>query len=300
MDTDPRYVVGLGEILWDRMFRGGKPVRRGRKLGGAPANFAYHVSQFGHNGLVVSAIGYDRDGKDIVAELARHGLCCHLERVPFPTGTVDADITDPNSPIYNIRTYVAWNHIAVTDHIRRIAAGTKAVCFGTLAQWGRISRNTIRVFLDHCPEDCLKICDINLRQRFFTKATIRESLRRADILKLNERELTMITGLLGYRMAGEESLCRRLMGMYDLRMIILTKGTDGSWVLWKDGRSFQGTPNVKVRSAVGAGDAFTGAFVGSLLNGDSIREAHRKAAGVAAYVCTRDGAMPEVPEELLR
>ena len=300
MDTDPRYVVGIGEILWDRMFRGGKPVRRGRKLGGAPANFAYHVSQFGHNGLVVSAIGYDRDGKDIVAELARHGLCCHLERVPFPTGTVDADITDPNSPIYNIRTYVAWNHIAVTDHIRRIAAGTKAVCFGTLAQWGRISRNTIRVFLDHCPEDCLKICDINLRQRFFTKATIRESLRRADILKLNERELTMVTGLLGYRMAGEEALCRRLMGMYDLRMIILTKGTDGSWVLWKDGRSFQGTPKVKVRSAVGAGDAFTGAFVGSLLNGDSIREAHRKAARVAAFVCTRDGAMPEVPEELLR
>ena len=98
-DRDNRHVVGLGEILWDRMFRGGKPVRRGRKLGGAPANFAYHASQLGHNGLVVSAIGYDRDGKDIVSELARHDLCCHLERVPFPTGTVDADITDPNSPI---------------------------------------------------------------------------------------------------------------------------------------------------------------------------------------------------------
>ena len=298
-DKDNRHVVGIGEILWDRMFRGGKPVRRGRKLGGAPANFAYHASQFGHNGLVVSAIGYDRDGKDIVAELARHDLCCHLERVPFPTGTVDADITDPNSPIYTIRTYVAWNHIAVTDQIRNIAAGTKAVCFGTLAQWGRVSRSTIRDFLDRCPEDCLKICDINLRQRFFTKATIKESLRRADILKLNERELTMITGLLGYRMAGEETLCRRLMGMYDLRMIILTKGTDGSWILWKDGKSFQGTPKVKVRSAVGAGDAFTGAFVGCLLNGESIREAHRKAVRVSAYVCTKEGAMPEIPASLV-
>ena len=299
MDKDTRFVVGLGEVLWDKMQRDGKPVRNGKNLGGAPANFAYHVSQFGHEGLVVSAIGYDRDGNDIISELEHHSLPYHLERVPYPTGTVDADITNPNAPVYTIHTRCAWNHIPFTDELRDIASRTKAVCFGSLAQWGRESRQSIRCFLDSCPEDCLRICDINLRQRYFNKSIIKESLRRADILKLNEEELTVITGLLGYQLAGEEVLCRRLMKSYGLRMVILTKGVNGSAVLWKEGHSFKGTPKVKVRSAVGAGDAFTGAFIGSFLNGKSIEEAHQTAVTVSAYVCTQEGAMPAVQETLI-
>lgn len=140
--------------------------------------------------------------------------------------------------------------------------------------------------------DCLKVYDINLRQSYFTKSTIRESLHRADILKLNEEELPLLTNLLGYKMAGEEVLCRRLMKAYHLKMVILTKGTNGSWVLWKGGHSCQGTPQVKVVSAVGAGDAFTGAFIGHYLNGASVQEAHLAAVQHAAYVCTQKGAMP--------
>ena len=136
---------------------------------------------------------------------------------------------------------------------------------------------------------------LSSRQRYFTKSIIKESLRRADILKLNEEELTAVTGLLGYQLAGEEVLCRKLMKSYGLRMAILTKGVNGSAVLWKEDHSFQETPKVKVRSAVGAGDAFTGAFIGSLLCGKSIEEAHRTAAKVSAYVCTQEGAMPEIP-----
>lgn len=286
-----RCVVGIGEVLWDKF-----PGRKA--LGGAPANFAYHAAQMGHQGLVVSAVGIDRDGSGIRAELKKHALPFHLDWVPYPTGTVDADISDPNNPKYTIHTRCAWSHIPFTDELREIAARTKAVCFGTLAQWGQESRRSIRAFLDHCPPDCLKVCDINLRQNYFTKAVIRESLRRANILKLNEEELTVVTGLLGYRMAGEEVLCRRLMKSCHLDMIILTKGIHGSWIVWKDGRSFQPTPEVKVVSAVGAGDAFTGAFIGSLLHGASIEEAHRKAVRISAFVCTRKGAMPRIPEDL--
>jgi len=288
-----QFVVGLGEVLWDLF-------PKGKRLGGAPANFAYHAAQFGHEGLVVSAIGLDRLGSAIIAELDQNALPYHLDRVPYPTGTVDVDLSNPNAPVYTINTRVAWSHIPFTDELRSIAASTKAVCFGSLAQWGRESRSSIRLFLDNCPADCLKICDINLRQHYYTKATIRESLRRADILKLNEDELYVITQLFGYKMAEEEVLCRRLMRSYGLQMVILTKGVNGSIILWKGGHSFQGTPKVKVVSAVGAGDSFTGAFIGSYLNGASIPEAHALAVRVSAYVCTQKGAMPVIPANLLQ
>lgn len=287
---DDQFVVGIGEILWDRSVKDGKAS--GRSLGGAPANFAYHARQFDHEGLVVSAIGLDRNGEDIVAELETHGLPYHLARVPYPTGTVDADISDPNAPAYTIHTRCAWSHIPFTDELLDIARRTKAVCFGTLAQWGRESRKTIRRFLDSCPEGCLKVCDLNLRQKYYTKSTLRESLRCADILKLNEDELTTLTDILGYQMAGEEILCRRLMRSYRLEMIILTKGVNGSWVLWKGDSSYQTTPRVKAVSTVGAGDAFTGAFIGCILNGKPIELAHRTAVEISAYVCTQKGAMP--------
>jgi len=300
MEKDTRYIVGIGEILWDQFIRDGKRSGKDRNLGGAPANFAYHAAQLGHEGLVVSAIGRDRDGDDIVSELEAHALPCHLDRVDYPTGTVDADITDPNAPVYTIHTRSAWNHLPFTDELFGIAARTKAVCFGTLAQWGRESRKSIRQFLDSCPPYCIKVCDINLRQRYFNKSIIRESLRRATILKLNEDELPVVTGILGFKMAGEEVLCRRLMKYYHLQMVILTKGIHGSWILWKDGRSFQGTPEVRVKSAVGAGDAFTGAFIGSYLSGAPIEEAHQMAVRVSAYVCTQKGAMPVIPESILK
>ena len=290
--TDSRFVVGLGEVLWD-MFP------KGKRLGGAPANFAYHAAQFGHEGLVVSAIGLDKLGSAIIAELDKHALPYHLDRVTYPTGTVDVDLSNPNAPVYTINTKVAWSHIPFTDDLRTIAANTKAVCFGSLAKWGRESRASIRLFLDNCPADCLKICDINLRQKYYTKATIRESIRRADILKLNEDELDVITRLFGFKMAGEEVLCRRLMRAYGLKMVILTKGINGSVVLWKDGHSFQGTPKVKVVSAVGAGDSFTGSFIGAYLNGASIPQAHALAVQVSAYVCTQKGAMSTIPADLL-
>ena len=300
MNEDTRFIVGIGEVLWDRLVRNGKTSKTDRNLGGAPANFAYHASQFGHEGLVVSAIGRDRNGDDIIRELESHVLPYHLDRVDYPTGTVDADISNPNAPVYKIRTRSAWSHIPFTDELKEVASRTKAVCFGTLAQWGLESRRTIRDFLDSCGPDCLRICDINLRQRYFKKSILRESLRKADILKLNEDELPAVTGLLGYKLAGEEILCRRLMKAYGLKMIILTKGIYGSWVLWKEGRSYKGTPEVKVKSAVGAGDAFTGAFIGSYLNGATIQQAHDVAVRVSAYVCTQKGAMPVIPEGLTR
>lgn len=286
------FVVGLGEILWDKF-------GDTKRLGGAPANFAYHASRFGHESLVVSAIGKDSDGDDIVAELDRKRLSHHLERVDSPTGTVDVDLTDANNPAYTINTDVAWSHIPFTEELAQIAAETKAVCFGSLAQWGSVTRETIGRFLDATPEGCLKVFDVNLRQSYYTKDVLENSFRRCDILKLNIDELQAVARLFGIEAWDRQRTCRDVMSVSGCRILILTMGTEGSELYWEGGRSFQETPSVKVRSTVGAGDAFTGAFVGSLLQGASISEAHGIAVHVAAYVCTREGAMPPIPEGLI-
>lgn len=292
MDMKDNYVVGMGEVLWD-VFGDSK------RLGGAPANFAYHASRFGHEGLVVSAIGNDTDGDDIVAELDRKRLTHHLERVDFHTGTVDVDLSDVNNPVYTINTDVSWSRIPFTEELAQIAANTKAVCFGSLSQWGHVTRETIGRFLDATPDRCLKVFDVNLRQSFYTKQILENSFRRCNILKLNIDELQTVGRLFGIEAWDRQRTSRDVMAFSGCRTLIVTMGAEGSEIYWEGGRSLLETPAVKVKSTVGAGDAFTGAFVGSLLQGASIPEAHGVAVHVAAYVCTREGAMPPIPEGIL-
>ncbi len=292
MKQDNRYAVGLGEVLWDCF-------GKSRRLGGAPANCAYHMAQFGHQSIVVSAVGRDQDGDDIATELERKKLPCHLEKVGFPTGTVDVDISDANDPRYTIHTDVAWSHIPFTDELKDIASKSKAVCYGSLAQWMYESRHTILQFLDATPEDCLKVFDVNLRQSFYTKDILDASLSRCDILKINDAELQVIARQYDIEAWDQQRFCREMMRRFNLSILILTMGTRGSQVFWEDGKSVLATPSVRVKSAVGAGDAFTGAFVGSLLSGAGIRDAHQAAVSIAAFVCTREGAMPMIPDRLI-
>ena len=292
--NDNGYVVGIGEVLWDCF-------GADRRLGGAPANCSYHMAQFGQRGLVVSAVGRDADGDAIVEELEKKRLTYLMPRVDYPTGTVDVDISDVNDPKYIIHTDVAWSHIPYSEELKAIAAETKAVCFGTLAQWDAESRDTILRFLEATPADCLKVFDVNLRQSYYTREVLDASFARCNILKINETELQTVARLYGIDAWERQRTCRELMQRFNFPTLILTMGTHGSEVYWDGGRlSFLETPTVRVKSTVGAGDAFTGAFVGSLLRGADIREAHRLAVSVAAYVCTRDGAMPRIPETLIR
>ncbi len=239
MEKD-NYVVGLGEILWDKF-------GDAKRLGGAPANFAYHASRFGHEGLVVSAIGKDADGDDIVAELDRKRLPYHLERVYSPTGTVNVDLTDANNLVYTINTDVAWSRIPFTDELADIAAATKAVCFGSLAQWGPVTRETVGRFLDATPEGCLKVFDVNLRQSYYSKEILDSSFRRCDILKMNVEELQTIARLFGIEAWDRPRTCWDVMALTGCRILIVTMGAEGSEILWEDGRSFLDTPTVKVK-----------------------------------------------------
>jgi fructokinase len=288
-----RYVVGLGEVLWD-------VLPEGKKLGGAPANFAYHAGQFlgMDNTVAVSALGEDKLADETIDALKEHGLNDLLPRVPYPTGTVQVQLDEQGIPTYDIKENVAWDNIPFDDDIAAIARNCRAVCFGSLAQRNVISRTTIQKFLDATPADCLKIFDINLRQQFYTKEVIVESLKRCNILKINDEELTLIGRMFGYPGLDIENKCWLILGKYNLDMLVLTCGTNGSLVFKPGQKSFLDTPKVTVADTVGAGDSFTGSFVASILLGKSVPQAHRTAVQVSAYVCTQNGAMPVVPPEL--
>lgn len=286
-------VVGMGEALWD-------VLPEGKKIGGAPANFAYHVSQFGLPSRVVSAIGNDPLGREIVENFTSKGLNHLIEEVPYPTGTVQVEIDPAGVPQYDIKENVAWDNIPYTARLEALAGQTRAVCFGSLAQRNVVSRDTINRFLDAMPQtaDSLVVFDVNLRQGFYTKDILCNSMKRCNILKINDEELVTVSRMFGYPGIDLQDKCWILLGKYNLRMLILTCGINGSYVFTPGNVSFQPTPKVEVADTVGAGDSFTAAFIASLLKGKSVAEAHALAVRTSAFVCTRKGAMPELPPDL--
>lgn len=286
-------VVGMGEALWD-------VLPEGKKIGGAPANFAYHVSQFGLPVSVVSAVGDDALGHEIVENFVSKGLKHLIETVPYPTGTVQVEIDPAGVPQYEIKENVAWDNIPYTARLENLASRTRAVCFGSLAQRNVVSRNTINRFLHAMPQtdNSLIVFDVNLRQGFYTKEILCNSMERCNVLKINDEELVTISRMFGYPGIDLQDTCRILLGKYNLKMLILTCGINGSYVFTPRHVSFQPTPKVEVADTVGAGDSFTAAFIASILNGDSVDNAHARAVKVSAFVCTQKGAMPILPPEI--
>lgn len=294
METKRNYVVGIGEALWD-------VLPEGKKLGGAPANFAYHVSQFGLQSRVVSAIGDDKLGDEIMENFQDKALHTLIEKVAYPTGTVQVQLDAVGVPCYDIKENVAWDNIPFTDQLNQLAQKTCAVCYGSLAQRNVVSRETINAFLDAMPDDKgqYKIFDINLRQGFYTKEIICNSMRRCNILKINDEELVTVSRMFGYPGIDLQDKCWILLAKYKLEILILTCGVNGSYVFTPGNVSFVETPKVEVADTVGAGDSFTAAFISAILKGKTVREAHQLAVNVSAYVCTQNGAMPELPENLI-
>lgn len=283
-------IIGIGEILWDKL-------PDGKRLGGAPANFAWHIAQAGLDSCVVSAIGNDEEGDEILQALKHKDLCRHLTRTPYPTGSVDVELDPQGVPRYQIHEQVAWDYIPFTSQLEALATHTRAVCFGSLAQRNAVTRDTIDRFLNAMPEGegHYKIFDMNLRQHYYTQALLQNSLRKCNILKLNDEELLTIKSLFSYTQTDFRDICRQLLADYNLKILILTCGINGSSIFTPETTSFYPTPRVEVRDTVGAGDSFTAAFTATLLKGLPLTEAHRRAVEISAYVCTCDGAMPVWP-----
>ena len=279
-----KVIVGIGEILWDML-------PSGKALGGAPANFAYHAARLGEEGWAVSAVGDDalgREIRDIVADKRLNNIIATSDKA---TGTVEVELDDKGVPSYNIMEDVAWDNIPFTAEMEALAKRADAVCFGSLVQRMN-SRQTVLRFLRAMRPDALKVFDINLRQHYYNAEVIEESLRLADILKINDDEIGIVSRMFSL---GEDATaaCRELIARYGLDLVILTKGPDGSEVITSNQVIPQGTDDVEIVDTVGAGDSFTAAFVVSYLRGDTLTQAQRLASETASYVCSRKGAMPE-------
>jgi fructokinase len=296
MENRPLVFVGIGEVLWDLL-------PGGRQFGGAPANFAYHAKALGADAQVVSCVGRDDLGDEILTHLDRLGLGHDYVSVnaDHPTGTVSVQLDTARKPEYVIHEQVAWDYLELLPQSLGLAARADAVCFGSLAQRFSVSRVAIREFLAATGPECLRVFDINLRQHYYNVDTIAVGLESADVLKLNDEELPTIAGLLSIRGTTEEllgTLCRR----YNLKLIALTEGERGSLLFTTTTQSRHGGHRTEVVDSVGAGDAFTAVLAFGLLSGASLDAINEQANRVASFVCSRAGATPEMPpaEEVVR
>ncbi len=278
-----RVIVGIGEILWDML-------PSGKALGGAPANFAYHAMRLGEEGWAVSAIGDDDLGREIMDIVGSKGLKNIISVTDKPTGTVEVELDDRGVPTYNIMEDVAWDNIPFTPEMEVLASRADAVCFGSLVQRMN-SRRSVLGFVRAMRPDALKVFDINLRQHYYSREVIEESLKLSDILKINDEEIRIVADMFDL---GDDDVaaCRSLIASYGLRLVILTRGADGSEVITAEEVIPQSVGHVDVVDTVGAGDAFTAAFVVAYLRGESLAQAQRLATETASYVCSCKGAMP--------
>lgn len=277
-------------MLWDQL-------PQGDVLGGAPANVAYHAGQLGAESYIISAVGKDKLGDEIISRLTEKNINLLISRTGYPTGTVKVTLDDKGVPDFVITKDVGWDHIELTNESINLAGQLDAVCYGSLAQRNKVSHYAIIGFLNLVPDNALKIFDINLRQNFYNKQLIDESLSISNILKINDDELIIIAKLFGWK-GDEEHLCRKLLDKYELKLVAFTCGTNGSYLYSKDEKSFLKTPVVKVKDTIGAGDAFTAALMVSLLNGNTLSRCQTLAVDISAFVCENDGAMPEYTKEL--
>lgn len=286
-------VVGIGELLWD-VFPGW------RRMGGAPVNFACHCRQLGARGLPVSCLGMDQNGDELQRAVAELGLEVDYLQLSShaPTGTVKVELDAEGKPRYEIREGVAWDFIGMDDGLRALSPTVDAVCFGSLAQRWDVSRETIRQFVDACPARAIKIFDINLRQPFYTASVVRASLELANVLKVSDEELPYLASLFGLRGPVLDQI-RMLIDLFKLRLVVNTRGADGSLLVTADALADSPGCKPKVVDTVGAGDSYTAALCMGLLRGWSLEDIIQHASRVSAFVCEQQGATPVLPDSLV-
>ena len=286
-------LVGLGEVLWD-------VLPKGKQLGGATANFAYHAQALGGNGVVVSCVGDDDLGREILARLDDLGLDRRYMAIDknHPTGTVTVELDTGGKPAYTIHENVAWDYIPYSSGLKELAGEVDAVCFGSLCQRSRVSRETIRQFLDATKRECLHLFDLNLRQSYFNREIIDALLKQTDVLKLNDEELPVLAELVDVR-GSETEVLDQLTERYALRLVALTRAERGSR-LFKAGRdSTHPGFRTEVADTVGAGDSFAAVLALGLLRGERLDRINEHANRVASFVCSQNGATPILPSELV-
>lgn len=290
-------IVGIGELLWD-VYHDGRKV-----AGGAPFNFTYHCHNLGHRAVMVSAVGDDELGRELRARVRELGLTDDFIQTDprHPTGTVRVTVDAAGQPSYEIVEDVAWDHIAWMPQLEALAGRCDAVCYGTLGQRHEVSGATIPKLLSASRFGdggyAHRVFDINLRQHFYDRDSMKWTLYRSHTVKVNAGELRTVADLFGWAGDGEAELVRQLFqfSAAETRVVIVTDGEHGCRVYPERGDVIvePGVPAAVV-DTVGAGDAFTAAMVCLTLEGKPLAECARFAIRYAAKVCESAGGTPRV------
>jgi fructokinase len=287
MQPERAEIVGLGEVLWD-LLPGGKA------LGGAPFNFTFHCHQLGHAAVIVSRVGDDDLGREIRRILAGHGLANAFVQTDDAarTGVVGVELSPGGQPSYTIHPG-AWDLLAWEEGLATLLRQARAVCFGTLIQRNSVARDTVRRAL-RAAGGALLVYDVNLRQDFYDREVIEESLRASRWVKLNDSELAVLKELFGLSGENEDAVAADLLSRFGVELVAVTRGAAGCLVRTRDEVVEEAGVPVRVVDTVGAGDAFTAALVCSVLEGKSVAESARFANRFAACVAGRAGGTPRI------
>ncbi len=279
-------MVGIGEVLWDLL-------PDGRQFGGSPVNVVYHCQAAGIPSTIVSSIGSDQDGRDILEQLDTKNISQKYiqKSKSYPTGKVTVKL-NKGIPDFTIHPDVAWDKIGWKEELGILAQSAEAIAFGSLPQRDPVSRKTIYHFIELMSASSLKVFDINLRQSFYSFDILSQSLQLANILKINDDELPILAESLKYH-GSEDFIIKQLMNDFKLDLLAYTKGANGSVIFAPDEKSEMLAPKVEIKDTVGAGDAFTGVLIAGLLQKKNIRNIHEEATNIAAWVCQNHGAMPD-------
>lgn len=296
-----KLVVGLGELLWDLL-------PEGRRLGGAPANFAVMAGRLGNHAVIASRVGADALGQEARALLDEMPVDCGFLQTDAECATGTATVAVENGePRFTIHEPAAWDRLALTAEWRELAASADAVCFGTLAQRDAAARRTILGFLDATRRECVRVFDANLRPPFWSGEALRESLARATILKLNVHELPQVllgTGACPHPTTAQDEDevlrgTRRLLDRYPLEMVCVTMGAEGSLLATRERSHRHRGLAATVQDTVGAGDAFTAALTHYYLEGAPLAVLNEAGNRWGAWMASQSGAMPPLPAETL-
>ncbi len=282
-------IIGIGEALWDLL-------PSGAQLGGAPANFACHAHSLGAETGVITRIGDDALGREVVHRFTQMGLSAAAVQKDdlAPTGTVIVELLEDKTARYTFPDNVAWDRLEVTALALDAVRAADAVCFGTLAQRGETSRNSVQKLLASTPPHALRIFDVNLRQHYFSKAIIESSLKLTNVLKLNDVELPIIAQMFNHTGSIRDQI-QKVAEQFELQTVALTRGAEGSLLYHSGQWSDRPSTPVDVVDTVGAGDAFTAALVLGLLHKMDITAINALASEVACHVCSQAGAIPPLP-----
>ncbi len=283
-------IAGIGELLWD-------VLPEAEVIGGAPVNFAYHVTALGARGIPITTIGRDARGEKALVELQQRGVdvAAISMKNEYPTGFVSVVLEKDGQASYVFPDQLAWDHLLINDYAAQLQTSLDAICFGTLGQRSEHSRRVIGDYLDSLRPETVKVFDINLRQNFYSRQIIEDSLERADILKLSEEELPVLGQLLALQEPIEQWL-ELIIKRYNLAMVIFSRGDKGSLLRTADTLSDHPGIVTEISDTIGAGDSFTAAAIIGYLRGLPLDAINAQANRVAAYVCSQQGAMPYLPE----